>query len=405
MTESVEQFRARARAWLAEKMPRLDDAAASDEDNWDRDRELQRRLFEGGFAGLSYPVEYGGGGYPFEYQAVFNQESVPYEMPYALNFPTLAICGPALLETGSDELKREQLPKMIAGERIYCQFLSEPSGGSDLAGLLTRADRRGDEWVINGSKVWSSSAHNSDYAMCLARTDWDVPKHEGLTMFVFPIHQPGVTVRQIEMVNGSSEFCEEYFDDLIVPASAVVGEVGDGWRVATRVLNHERLAVSGGSPYISGTRHAASSPFAQRSTLAALAAQCRQEDRDWAHDLLGKAEVAHLAQSQLNRFLTGEMAAGRLPETAGTMMRLFHAEVAELEADTGLDLAGARGVSHDASDVAGEWARHFLSRQTTSLGGGSSEMARNIIAERFLGMPREAAADRGIPFRDVPRGR
>jgi alkylation response protein AidB-like acyl-CoA dehydrogenase len=325
-------------------------------------------------------------------------------MPYALNFPTLAICGPAILETGSEELKREHLPKMISGERLYCQFLSEPSGGSDLAGLLTRADRRDGDWVINGSKVWSSSAHKADYAMCLARTDWDVPKHEGLTMFVFPIHQRGVTVHQIEMVNGSSEFCQEFFDDLVVPESAVVGEVGDGWRVATRVLTHERLAVSGGSPYISGTRHAASSPFAQRSTLATLASECPAENEGWVQDVLGRAEVAQLAQVHLNRYLTEEMAKGRLPEAAGTMMRLFHAEVAELEADAGLELAGARGVSHDAADIAGEWAKHFLSRQSTSLGGGSSEMARNVIAERFLGMPREAAADRGIPFREVPHG-
>lgn len=141
---------------------------------------------------------------------------------------------------------------MIRGDEVLVQFLSEPKGGSDLAGLITRADRDGDEWVVNGSKIWSSGAYAADYALCLARTDWDAPKHRGLTMFLMPVHAPGVTINRIKQVNGSTEFCQEFFDDVVLPADAVVGEVNGGWATASRQLFHERNAVGGGSPYTSG---------------------------------------------------------------------------------------------------------------------------------------------------------
>ncbi|MGA9356725.1 MAG: acyl-CoA dehydrogenase family protein, partial [Mycobacterium sp.] len=191
MTESVEAFAARARAWLAENMPRLDPAnpplaARGDDAAWQRVRELQKRLYSGGFAGICFPREYRGLGLGVAYQKAFDAETVGYEMPLILNVPTFTICCASLLDTGSEEQKRQHIPAALRGEEVLVQLLSEPSGGSDLAGLITRADRDGDTWVINGAKTWSTSAFAADYGLLLARTDWTVPKHEGLTMFLVP---------------------------------------------------------------------------------------------------------------------------------------------------------------------------------------------------------------------------
>ena len=226
--ESVDEFRARARAWLAEHMPPIDPAhppaAHRDEERcWLRARELQKRLYEGGFAGICFPREYGGLGLGYEYQQAFNDESLSYEMPLILNTPTFTICCATLLDTASEEQKRQHIAAALAGDEILVQLLSEPSGGSDLAGVITRADRDGDRWVLNGAKTWSTSAFSADYGLCLARTNWDVPKHDGLTMFLVPIKHPGITLRRITQLNGSTEFCEEFLDNVDVGDDAVVG--------------------------------------------------------------------------------------------------------------------------------------------------------------------------------------
>ncbi len=174
-------------------------------------------------------------------------------MPLILNTPTFTICAATILDMGSEDQKRERIPAAIRGDEILVQLLSEPSGGSDLAGVITRADRQGGKWVVNGAKTWSTSAFAADYGLLLARTDWNVPKHEGLTMFLVPIKSPGITMRRIKQVNGGKEFCEEFFDGLELGDDAVVGEVNDGWEVASRQLFHERRAVGGGSEFASGT--------------------------------------------------------------------------------------------------------------------------------------------------------
>ena len=179
----------------------------------------------GGFAGICFPREYGGLGLPIEYQKAFDAESRTYEMPMILNTPTFTICCATILDTGSEEQKRQHISAALRGDEVLVQLLSEPSGGSDLAGVITRADRVGDKWVINGAKTWSTSAFAADYGLLLARTNWDVPKHEGLTMFLVPINSLGITLRRIKQVNGSVEFCEEFFDNLELGDDAVVGEV------------------------------------------------------------------------------------------------------------------------------------------------------------------------------------
>ncbi len=256
--ESLQAFRQRARTWLAANLPRLPEDAPPwnamnvEEDDATRARVLQKRLFEAGFAGLCFPREYGGQGLPRTYQKTFTEESRPYEMPLLFNTPTLTIIAPTILDSGSEAQKREHLSAMIRGDELWVQFMSEPSGGSDLAGVITSARFDGTNYLLNGSKIWSSYAYFSDYAICLARTDWDAIKHRGLTMFMLGIHQPGVTVKRIRQSDGAVEFCQEFFEDVPVAPEQVIGKVNDGWSVAQRLLFHERSATGGSSPYASG---------------------------------------------------------------------------------------------------------------------------------------------------------
>jgi alkylation response protein AidB-like acyl-CoA dehydrogenase len=407
--ESVESFRTRARAWLAETMPRVDEDAplpppGDDDHEWVRARELQKILYAGGFAGICFPVEYGGLGLTPAHQHAFTEESDGYEMPVHLNIPTFSICAATLLDMGSEEQKRERISAAIRGDEVLCQFLSEPSGGSDLAGLITRAQLDGDTWILNGAKTWSTTAYAADWALCLARTNWDVPKHRGLTMFLVPTKAPGLTMNRVRMVNGSREFCEEFFDDVALPLSAVVGEVNNGWAVASRQLFHERNAVGGGSPFVSGRGRqrgmSGQTPFAvARATGRAAEPGVRERVGEWV--------TMETVQHQMVERVSRALRTGALPAPATSLLRLFHAESAQRATDLAADIAGshvATGVGTDQG-IAGRAGVAFLSRQGASLGGGSSEMARNQISERLLGMPREQSDDRDIPFSQVKRGR
>ncbi|MCW2523413.1 MAG: acyl-CoA dehydrogenase [Frankiales bacterium] len=409
VSEDLDTYRLRAREWLAANMPKQQVveelvAEGDDDEQWLRARELQAILFKGGFAGICYPREYGGQGLAPEYQKVFTEESAGYEMPILLNVPTLSICAPVILDMGSEEQKLEYLPKVLSGEIVLVQFLSEPSGGSDLAGLITRAERDGDVFMLNGAKTWSTSAYAADYGLCLARTDSTVPKHRGLTMFLLKTDLPGITMRRITQVNGSTEFCEEFFDDVVVPASQVVGEVNNGWAVASRQLFWERTAVGGGSPYVSGSgnRNAAEGEL----DLIGVAEETGQLADVRVLELIGESYAMHEVQDNLIARVTAAITADQLPGPAASIIRLFHAETDQRDDDIGLAIAGGAAVTGKVGVRGpGEMGTRYLMRQGASLGGGSTEMSRNIISERVLGMPREYAADRDVPFNQVKRSR
>lgn len=408
MTESLDSFRRRARAWLAENLPRLDDdPTAADqlaEDEWSRARQLQKVLHSGGFAGICFPTEYGGLGLGVEYQRAFSKESDGYEMPLRLNVPSLSICAATILDMGTEQQKREHISAAIRGEEILVQFLSEPSGGSDLAGLLTRAERRGDDWVLNGAKTWSTNAFAGDVGLCLARTDPKVPKHAGLTMFLVPTRAPGVTMNRIRMVNGSTEFCEEFFDDVVLPASAVVGEVNGGWAVASRQLFHERNAVGGGSPFVSGMGVAKS---VSRITPLEVARATGRATDPIVREMVGEWLALSRVHRQLASRVSRGIEAGHYPPPAASMLRLMSAESTQLAADLTVRIAGANAAigAADGPGITRDLAFDFLMRQTASLAGGSTEISRNILSERLLGMPREHAADQDIPFNQLRRTR
>ncbi|WP_280266951.1 acyl-CoA dehydrogenase family protein [Nocardia wallacei] len=404
--EPVAEFRERARGWLRENLPPAPppDGDAYGERAWDRARQVQRILYDGGFAGICFPAEYGGQGLTPAHQLAFTEESLPYEMPLLLNVPTLAICAATLLELGTEEQKRAHLPAVLRGEEILVQFLSEPQGGSDLAGLTTRAERDGERWILNGSKIWSSGAYAADYGLCLARTNWDAPKHRGLTLFLVPVRAAGVTVQRIKQVTGSTEFCQEFFDDVALPEEAVLGRVDEGWEAATQLLTHERAALGGTSPYTSGARPHLGGEV---DRLLELARATGQLDDPRTREDIGEARAMNVVRDQLIDHVTAAITSGALPPSAGAVTRLFSAENAWLQTDMAVRIAGSAAATRHPGDPADteKVGLDYLFRAAWSLAGGSTEMARNVISERVLGMPREYAADRNVPFNQIERGR
>ena len=405
--ESVEDFRSRARSWLAANMPPLDpeEAARLERDgdaSWQRARELQGILYAGGFAGICFPREYGGLGLGYEYKKAFDAESVPYETPLLLNVPSFAICCATILDMGSEEQKRSHIHAALRGDEVLVQMLSEPSGGSDLAGVITRADRRDGRWIINGAKTWTTWAFAADYGLCLARTDWDATKHDGLTMFLVPLRHPGITINRVRQVNGSVEFCEEFLDDVDVGDDAVIGEPGKGWEVASRQMYHERRTMGDGSEYTSGPGIVAAQDVS--IDLLALVDRTSQGESERVREMVGRALVHRAVHGQLSEHVFHAVASGSLPPAAGSIIRLFMAANHDVETDTADAVAGAAAVVADDEELLKIGTR-YLGRQIASIGGGTTEMARNVIGERVLNFPRERAADRGVPFNQVRRNR
>lgn len=392
--ETVEEFRKRARAWLAEHMPpRPDEIAYGD---WNRTRELQKKLHAGGFAGICFPVEYGGLGLPYEYQHAFDDETTPYEMPLPLNSPTLGIIAPTILEFGTEAQKKRFLPDILSGEAIWVQFLSEPTSGSDLASLTTRATLDGDHYVVNGSKIWSSGAHGADWAICVTRSNWSVPKHDGITVLLMEIHQPGVTIDRIIDSVGGDEFCQEFFDDVRVPVANVLGQPEQGWTVVRGLLANERNAMGGGSPYMSGRAPRLNTKI--QSGVLEIARETGRGGDPLVRQMVGEEYVLTFVHRATTERVMRAVATGSYPPGGGALLRLFSGVAPARRADMALAIAGADAVAWRPGAITEKAGTGFIGRQQGSIGGGTTEMARNAISEQMLGMPREPAADRGVPF-------
>jgi alkylation response protein AidB-like acyl-CoA dehydrogenase len=410
--EDLESFRHRARAFVRANLRPIQ----QEELRWDRfggseelelaavahEREVQRQLYDAGLAGICFPREYGGQGLTPDHQRVFNEEIAGYDYPAKTQVPTLVPCAAVILEFGTEEQKRLHLPAILRGEELWMQFLSEPSGGSDVAGALTTAVRDGDQWILNGSKVWTTGAWWSDWGLCLARTNWDVPKHRGLTVFMLPIHQTGVEVHRIEMLNGSREFCQEFITDVVVPDTDRVGDVDDGWTVGTRWMFHERMLFS--SPYLTnpvGTTHGR---MHSRDVYEIARDQGRLGDPT-VRELVGEARTLELVATEMGKHVTESIRSGRLSDQAAALVRLFKGMSTARIVDLAYEVAGPEGAAWTGDSATSSGALNFLMRAGGTVGGGTTEMARNVIAERVLGMPRERTLDRDVPFREVPRSR
>ncbi len=406
-------FRGRARAFIRENLrpslatesigplrnERTDDeelAAVA------RERAVQRMLFDAGLAGICFPREYGGQGLTPAHQRVLNEELAGREYPARLQAPTLSPCAAVLLDFGTEEQKRRHIPAILRGEEIWMQFLSEPSGGSDVAAALTSAVRDGDEWVLNGSKIWTTGAWWSDWGLCLARTNWDVPKHRGLTVFILPIRQSGLDVHRIEMLNGSKEFCQEFLTDVRVPDSDRIGDVDDGWTVGTRWMFHERMLTN--SPLV--TVPVGATPGGSGTPMEGLAREAGRLSDPYVRDLVGEARMLEIVDRELRHRIGQGIAIGAMADQSAAIGRLFTGVTSARIRTVAFEIAGPTAAAWTADD--GELAfsgSDFLMRQVSAIGGGTTEMARNVISERVLGMPRERAVDRDVAFRDVPRSR
>jgi alkylation response protein AidB-like acyl-CoA dehydrogenase len=404
--ESPEAFGARARAWAASNLPRSEGRGIMEVDDEEelrivaRARELQKLIFDAGFAGIRYPTEYGGQGLTREHQLAWREATTGYQLPDVFNV-THGILAPTLLQFGTEEQKSEHLPKILSGEELWVQFLSEPSGGSDLAGLLTRADRDGDTFRLNGSKIWSTGAHFSDYCMVLVRTNMEAPKHRGLSMFMMPIRSPGVTVTPIKLVTGGSHFCQEFFDDVILPDSYLIGAENEGWRVASGLLFHERNMVGGNSlndhVYASGGEDDGDVV----GELIAITKAVGRSDDAIARQLVGEAIVLETLSEPTIARVNAQLKAGRMPPPAASIVRLLGGLKGFRLAEIALQLGGTRAVMDGRDDPVGILGQRWLGARTGTIAGGSVEMQRNGISEHVIGLPREATPDRDVPFSQV----
>jgi alkylation response protein AidB-like acyl-CoA dehydrogenase len=350
-------------------------------------RAWQRTLYDGGWAGIVWPKAFGGrGGTPMQ-QLIFHQEEARYDVPSGLFAVGIGMAGPTIITHGSEEQKSRYLPAMLRGDEVWCQLFSEPGAGSDLASLTTRADLDGDEWVVNGQKVWSSGAHHAQFGILLARTNWERPKHRGITYFLLDMATPGVEVRPLRQMTGGSSFNEVFFTDVRVPTANIVGAQDDGWRVTMTTLGHERNMSGGSSTFPQIARLAHQAGGAEDPVLRQRLAECYTRTRILTF-------LGYRMQTALSR--------GLAPGPETSVMKLAFAQLGKVAGDLTLALEGAAGmVVGDDAPEHGLWQQQFLSNPALRIAAGSDEVQRNIIAERVLGLPGEPRADKDVPFRDL----
>jgi len=412
--EPLEDFRQRLRTWLKDNVPRAGgpsrlDSTLTDEQEVaevQKSRDLQKQFFDAGFAGIVVPTEYGGAGLTPAHAEVLNDEIVGYQYPSRYQVPTMTPCMSVILEFGTHEQKLKYVPKILDGTAVWMQMLSEPSGGSDVAGAQTSAVRDGDQWVLNGSKIWTTGAWWSDWALCLTRTNWDVQKHRGLTVFMVPFKAPGIEMHRIEMLNGTREFCQEFLTDVVVPDSDRIGEVDQGWTVGTRWMFYEKsFAIS---PYIirpGGARPGTGGDAGRGSPILNLARKVGRAEDPIARDLIGESQTLNVALGEFSRRISQGMRTGKFNDQAAALTRLMSGVNAVRQSTISFQVGGGEAVAWtDEDEQLGRIGMGFVSRQASCIGGGTTEMSRNVISERVLGMPRERTEDREIAFRDVPKG-
>ena len=387
-----EQLRERAREFRA----------ANDPSTMDR-LDFLRARFDAGLAWVHFPEGLGGLGLAREQQAVVETElaGTPDNNPRRIAIG-LGMAAPTILAFGTDELKRRLLRPLWTGEEVWCQLFSEPGAGSDLAAAGTRAVRDGDGWRVTGQKVWTSSAHTAKWAILLARTDPDLPKHAGLSYFVLDMDQPGVEVRPLRQITGEAEFNEVFMTDAWIPDTDRLGEVGEGWKVAQTTLMNERVAIGGGrGPREGGMIGVVANTWREHPEV-------RTPDlHDRLLDAWVQAEALRLAGTRLRQ----QLAVGS-PGPEGSAMKLAFARLSQLLSGLELEMRGDEGLRYDdwtlrrpdTVDFIGRDAGYrYLRAKGNSIEGGTSEVLRNIIAERVLGLPAEARVDTKVAWKDLPR--
>jgi alkylation response protein AidB-like acyl-CoA dehydrogenase len=395
-------FRTECRAWLEANAERraegtagsitgvlgaeIDSAAALA-----RARDYQLRAAADGWAAVGWPREHGGRGASFIEQVVFGDEASRFDVPDHVFRIGVTMGGPTVIAHGTDDQRTRWLRPLLTGEEIWCQLFSEPGAGSDLAGLRTSAVRDGDEWVVNGQKVWSSGAHYSRRGMLLARTDPDVPKHAGITYFLLDMESPGIEVRPLKQMTGAAHFNEVFLTDVRVPDTDRLGDVNDGWRVAQTTLLNERASIA----ELIGAANPA-------LPLVELARQATGDGRAGIDDPRVRQRLARAyAEGEILRYvgmrIVSAFSRGAFPGPEASIAKLAMADLLRTTHDLGLALLGPT-----ATVDPGDWVTGFLAAPAVRIAGGSDEVQRNIIGERVLGLPKDPGWPKDTPFRDLP---
>ena len=374
LTANEQQFQAEFRAWLKENV-----FAAKTVEELKR---WQRTLFEGGWAGISWPKAYGGRGATLMEQAIFQEELALADAPHLLGTIGLSLVGPTIIAMGTEEQKARYLPPILSGDEIWCQGFSEPNAGSDLASLGAKAIRDGDEFIVNGQKIWTSYAHIGDWCLLLVRTDFEAPKHKGITCLLVDMHAPGVTVRPLRMMSGDSAFNEVFFENVRVPSTQILGKVNEGWTTAITALMNERANLGTGVQVIF------------RRNLNALIARSHTIDRNGKPASADPIVRQKLAQAWLeleilrlntNRALTSLGKSG-VPGPEGSTLKLYWSEMNQRTQQIAQEVLGPYGQLSDFDG--GAWQYSYLRARGNTIEAGTSEIQRNIIAERVLGLPK-----------------
>ncbi len=399
-------FRAEAKAWLAANatpksdsgVPKRRYETGAEEIAWAK--EWQAKKADAGYAAITWPKELGGlGGTPMQ-SVIYNQEEAAYEVPPGIFGIGLGMCIPTVMKHGSKELNDRYVQKALRGEEIWCQLFSEPAGGSDVAGLRTKAEKQGDKWIVNGQKVWTTGAHFCDYGLLIARTDPNVPKHKGITAFIVDMKHPGVEVRPIKQASGDSGFNEVFFTDVEINDDHRLDEVGNGWKVSLTTLMNERLSIGGGGggPSITDMIELAKNielefgPAIQDGLV-------RDKIADWYVQGQGLTYTRYRALTALSK--------GAIPGPENSIGKVVGAKRMQDMAAFGLDLmdmaAGSLGGA-DAETIE-KFKNIYLAAPGLRIAGGTDEILRNIIAERVLGLPQDIRVDKEVAFKDLPTGK
>jgi acyl-CoA dehydrogenase len=358
----------------------------------------QQKKYEAGWAMLHWPKEYGGiEASPIE-RIIWGQEEAKFNVPGGIFEIGLGMCGPVMMQYASAEQKDRYLAPMAEGKEIWCQLFSEPAAGSDVAGLRSKAEKDGDDWIINGQKVWTSGAHYSDFGILVVRHDPDIAKHKGLTFFFVDMKSPGITVKPIKQITGQSGsgsgFNEVYFDDVRIPDSQRLGEIGDGWKVAITTLMNERLAV--GDAKGSDIEEALILSKTQDDAGEALIKNDSVRERlaDWFCQANGLKYTKFRTISALSK--------GEAPGPEASITKIVSANKLQEIGNFGIDSGDMAGMLIDEDDGVSSFQGAWLGAPGLRIAGGTDEILRNVIAERVLGLPQDPRADKGLAFKDIP---
>jgi alkylation response protein AidB-like acyl-CoA dehydrogenase len=368
-------FRAEIRGWLEENL--AEEQRGGRRSFGEVSREWSRKIFEAGYGGLTWPKEYGGAGAPYSHQAIFFEEWARHEAPPHIGVIGLGMAGPTIIAHGTDAQKARYLEPILSADEIWCQGFSEPGAGSDLAGLRTRADLQGDQFVVNGQKVWSSFAHIADWCILVTRSDPRSEKHAGLTYMVVDMHSPGVEVRPLRQITGEAEFNEIFFTDVHVPVENVLGEIGNGWQVAMTTLLHERGTL--------GFALTARLEVEIRK-LIALARERNVED-PIIRDKIAREWIELQALKYTNYRALSKLMKTGIPGPEGSGIKLYWSEANQRVTKIALEILGDEAQVMDG-ERDGYWQFSQLRSRGNTIEAGTSEILRNIVAERVLGLPR-----------------